>query len=351
VVQVHHAGDAVESQPVKPELRQPVAQVAEQETEHLRLAVVEQQRVPRRVFASRAGMEVLMIRSVEPVQSLVDVLDGMAVHDVEQHQQPQPVGGVDQFLEVFRRSEPGRGGEEVAHVVAERGVVGVFLNGHQLHDVVSGRRNAGQHVSGEFLVGADSLLLGGHADMSFVDARAVNLWGYVPPRVGGRGIPVLPRPVCRVRLVCQPADVGGDTVFGVRCGVHVYLNPAAVNKPSGGLIVGQENAPDAEFVPGQRVRLAVPAVEITGQEQALCPRRPFAVPDARPALVCAPVQTEVFVAAARCFQRAERGCKAVHGSPVTRVSLSQRLSIGPEPGIPLDQPGAVQFFCGGRETH
>lgn len=54
----------------------------------------------------------------------------MAMDDVEQDGESHPMGGVDQALEVFRRSVSGGDGEEGGDLVSERGVVRVLHYGH-----------------------------------------------------------------------------------------------------------------------------------------------------------------------------------------------------------------------------
>ena len=47
----------------------------------------------------------------------------------------------------------------------------------------------------------------------------------------------------------------------------VHLHPAAVDELVGVLVVGQEQAPDAELVADHRVAAAVPVVEVADQSK------------------------------------------------------------------------------------
>ena len=169
-VQVHHRGDPVEAKTVEAILLHPEADIAQQEAQHLHLAVVEDERIPHVVPPLWAGVEILVLGSVELVESVVDVLDRMAMDQVQQHAQTQAVGRVDQVFEVLGRAEAGRRSVEVAHVISEGAVVGVLHDGHELHGVVAEVGDARQHLFGELVVGPDFLLFLRHTDVGFVAA-------------------------------------------------------------------------------------------------------------------------------------------------------------------------------------
>ena len=69
----------------------------------------------------------------------------MRVDDVHDHGDVGPVRRVDQLFQLFRRAEPGRTGEKVRDVIAERSVIGMLHDGHELNRVVAGLDDAGQH--------------------------------------------------------------------------------------------------------------------------------------------------------------------------------------------------------------
>jgi hypothetical protein len=79
---IEHRGDAIEAEAVETELLQPVADVGEQELADLRPAVVEALRVPQRMIAAVAGVEILVAGAIEVVESLGDVFHRVGVHDV-----------------------------------------------------------------------------------------------------------------------------------------------------------------------------------------------------------------------------------------------------------------------------
>ncbi len=87
------------------------------------------------------------------------------------------MGGVDEALEVVGGAEARRGGVETADVVAERSVVGMFLDGHYLYGVVAVFCDAGQDFLAELVVCADALPLLGHAYMALVDEQGLGVGG------------------------------------------------------------------------------------------------------------------------------------------------------------------------------
>ena len=57
-----------------------------------RSTIVEATRVPHPVVSSRASVEVHAVCTIKHVDAVVGVLAGMAVHNVNEHNQSQPVG-------------------------------------------------------------------------------------------------------------------------------------------------------------------------------------------------------------------------------------------------------------------
>ena len=169
VVPVEHGGDPVKAEAVQMVFAEPVFQVGEQEVEHLMLAVVEELGAPGRVIASGTVVKELPHGAVKEVDALGHIAHGVGVDQVQHHPQSQLMGPVHQVLEVLRRAEPAGGREEVGHLIAEAGVVGVLHHRHQLDGVVATGADPGQRVVGKFPVAADLSLLLGHAHMGLVE--------------------------------------------------------------------------------------------------------------------------------------------------------------------------------------
>ncbi len=85
MIEIEHAGDAVEAEAVEAEFFEPEAAVGEQEALDFVFAVIEEEGIPAAVEASGAGVEILMIGAVEMVEAFVGVFDGVAVDDIQEH--------------------------------------------------------------------------------------------------------------------------------------------------------------------------------------------------------------------------------------------------------------------------
>lgn len=158
MVLVEHARHTVETETIEVVLIHPEPQVAEQESHDFVMTVIEQPAVPQLVAATSSLVEVLVVCAVEFVESIQNVLGGMAVNNVEKHSDSHAVSHVDQFLEVFRWSVTTASGEEVVDLVPKAGIVGMLHNCHELDNVVSEISDSGQHVLGELLVSCNAQL-------------------------------------------------------------------------------------------------------------------------------------------------------------------------------------------------
>jgi len=102
VVEIHHGGDAIESEAVKPVFLHVKSQVAEQEAHGLVASIVEQSRVPELMATLGTLVEVLVVASIKVVESIEDVLAGVRVHDIEEDGDAESMCSVDQLLELLR---------------------------------------------------------------------------------------------------------------------------------------------------------------------------------------------------------------------------------------------------------
>ena len=110
-----------------------------------------------------------MIRTVELVDPLVEVLHVVGVHQIHHHRKFQFVSRAHERLERFGRAEARGRGEEVRHVVAERPVIGMFGDAHQLYRIVTLFPDPGKNLFGEFRIAAHAFALLSHTYVGFVD--------------------------------------------------------------------------------------------------------------------------------------------------------------------------------------
>lgn len=173
-MQVQHTRHAIESETIKLVLVHPESQVAEQESHDFMMTIVEEPAVPLIMTSPTTCVEILVVRPIELIQSIEDVLGSMTVDDIQQDNEAQAMGGIDKLLQVLRRAIAAAGGEEIIDLVAKAGVVCMFHNSHELDDIIAKILDAWEHVLGELLVGCDSELGRRDTDVCLVYTNA--LW-------------------------------------------------------------------------------------------------------------------------------------------------------------------------------
>ena len=274
VVVVKHGGHAVEAEAVEVVLLQPELEVGEQEVDDLVLAVVEQLGVPRRVILRD---EVLVVGAVKAVETLVGVLAGVGMHHVQKHEHAHLVRGVDEVLEVLGVAVPRGGGEEIRHLIAKGGVVGMLHDGHELDGVVPCLLHAVEDAVGKFAVGADGFVLLRHAHVGFVDEQGAQLAlavAAVRPAEGAIRSPDLAVELVGLGVAHHAAYVGGDAVELLAVFRHLHLDALAVHQR---VLAVEFDLPVAVFQTGHGVAFAVPVVEIADEVHLVRARRPLAV--------------------------------------------------------------------------
>ncbi len=220
------------------------------------------------MLAASVAVEVEVVAAVNTAQTLVLVLDGVAVHYVHDHGDAERMGLVYQALQVVGRAETAGGGVEAADMIAERAIIGMLLYGHELDGVVAVLRDAGQDVDAEFLVCAHALLLLGHADVRLVyqqrarvgtEARGLEF-------IRGLGGVYLGREYLCVGVLHHARGVCRDAVALAAAPVHAHLVQVAVMDHVGGELA----LPRAVLKAGQGITLvALPVAEVAYQDHLL----------------------------------------------------------------------------------
>ena len=162
-------------------------------------------------------------------------------------------------------------------MIPEGPVVRVLLHRHQLHHVVSRPGDPRQDLLGKFTVAVHPRLLTAHADMRFVNQRCPDHGRIevMTPRVRNPGPPDLPAEVERVRVLHRPAHAGRHAVAARTIGADdMQLDALTMRKR----IAGQAKLPHPSTNRLQRMRRAIPAVEVADQRNPARGRRPLAQP-------------------------------------------------------------------------
>lgn len=114
-------------------------------------------------------MREAVVGTVKVEDAVVHVVRGVGVNQIDDNPNAHRVSLVDEVLEVVGGAGPARDTEEAGNVVAERGVVRVLLDGHELNDVVAMFLDPIQVVISKVPVRANLALLLSHTNMCFVD--------------------------------------------------------------------------------------------------------------------------------------------------------------------------------------
>ena len=248
------------------------------------------------------------------------------MHHVQQHPDAHGVCLVHQIFQVFRLSEPGGSGEEIAHLIAEGAVIGMLHNGHELEGIVAGLLDSRQDVVGKFPVGADLALLLRHADVGFIDIQLVLARKILVRPV--EGLPVVHNFALEsdgLLVLHHPAGIQGDVLRAGQVGVHHGLDLAAVPQ---GVVAGEVQLPVAVAQIRQRVGGLVPAVEFALQIQLVGTGRPLPVVPAAVHMV----EAEVHVGVGKIVQALSLGQNTLFGRTVQvhpQINIpGERLQLG-----------------------
>src|SRR5688572_12958201 len=265
------------------------------------------------------------------------------MHQIEQHAQAEPMRDIDQMLQFLGRAEARGRREEVADVIAERSVVRMFLNGHQLDRVVTGLGDARQYVRRELIVRADLSVFLRHADMRFVNSQTTAMFR---PRmlklIRLFGVPILTDELI-VGLLNRTSDVRRNAIDGLAAFLDDrHLHARAVHELVLVLLIRQEDRPHAELIAHERAVVAVPTVEVADQSKLQRPRRPLAIPDAWLVVERASVEPEVFVPRADLPEQSAGLIDLSLDVPVIVVPFAKLAAVRAEHRIKLDDSGSIR---------
>jgi phosphoenolpyruvate carboxylase len=175
MMNVEHAGYSVESESVELVLLHPEAKIAEEESHDFVMAIVEQSAVPLVMISLPTSMEVLVICAIELVETIENILRGMAMDHVKEDDQTHTMSSVNELLQILWRPVSAAGREEVVDLIAEAGIVRMLHDCHKLNHIVTQVLDPWKHVFREFLVRCHALLRSGDSDVRFIDTCTLGL--------------------------------------------------------------------------------------------------------------------------------------------------------------------------------
>ena len=192
MVEVEHGSNAIEAEAIELIVLNPIVAVGKQKVQHGRLGVVKTTAVPCGMLTTGSFVKILVERAIKTGNAIALVLHAVGVDEINDHGQPEAMGGIDEFLEFLRSAKPRAGGEKATHMIAEGTVVGMLQNPHDLHRIITTGDDTGQDAVLEFQIGPYFGLFLGHADVGFVDQQGTlaGKWTGVFPNVR-RNVPDL----------------------------------------------------------------------------------------------------------------------------------------------------------------
>ena len=144
--------------------------------EHLVIAVVEAKRIPSRMLATLATVEILVRVASEVAESFDFVLHSMRVYDVHDDSDAMLVGFIDELFQFLRCAETAAWCEEVGHMIAEAAIVRMLGNCHDLNAVVAILDDARQNLVLELGVSSHLFCILSHTDVTFIDEQRFSVW-------------------------------------------------------------------------------------------------------------------------------------------------------------------------------
>lgn len=184
MVQIEHAGNAIEAEAIKVILVHPESEIAQQESHDLVMAVVEESAVPKIMVAFASTVKVLVVGSIEFIESIKYILRRMAMNHVQQHDNSHLMSSIHKPFQTFRSSIPAARSKEAVDLVSETSIVSMFHNSHQLDSIVAKVLDSGKQVVGELVVCSDTLLRRRNSDVGLIHSNALRLlWSWMLERI------------------------------------------------------------------------------------------------------------------------------------------------------------------------
>ena len=183
MIPIQHTGDPIETEAIEMKFFQPIFTIRQQKTDHFIFSIIEATGIPQSMFTPFTRIKILVIISGKTTQSFGFILDCMRMHKIHDHTDTVSMCLIDQTFQVVGCSESGTDRIKIRYLIAERTIIGMFLNPHQLNHIVPQIYNPGQYISPEFIKRRHPAILHAHTDMSFVNQRMLpsSYTGITPP--------------------------------------------------------------------------------------------------------------------------------------------------------------------------
>ena len=135
------------------------------------------------------------------------------MNDIHHHCNAKSMGIINQRLELLRSTEARAESKEVRYLIAERSVVRMLLESHDLKRIISQFGNLREHICSELLKSSHLLLLCSHTDMALIDKRMLALARLrILPFIFLERIPHLRAECLCVRVLNSPCHICRDAL-------------------------------------------------------------------------------------------------------------------------------------------
>jgi hypothetical protein len=174
MMMIEHGGHSIETKAVKTEFLEPVSEIGKEKSQDLWPTIIKQAGIPLRMFVL---VEVEPFLSIKCRESLGDILDRMGMDNIHQDSKSMAVSLINQVHEILWSAAARAWSKEIGHMVTKRPVIGVLRNGHELDHIVTEARDPREHLISKLTISSHSMLLGGHANVRFVNPGSLNFRG------------------------------------------------------------------------------------------------------------------------------------------------------------------------------
>ena len=124
------------------------------------------------------------------------------MNEVEDDNDAKSMSFINESAEFVRGAKAAGGSEKVSHMIAERTIIGVLCDSHQLDSVIAQSSDSWENVKAEFFVSSYAITFGSEARVSFVDEGARGFrWNGVFPLISLRRMPNSSREFMVLRIL------------------------------------------------------------------------------------------------------------------------------------------------------
>ena len=109
----------------------------EQKLQSFGLSIIEKLGVPLRVHAFKSRLKILIFSAIKEIYAFTHVFYRMRMHKIHDDEESHAMCSIHKLFQLFRSAKTRAGGKEIRHMIAERAIVRVLGNSHELYCIVT----------------------------------------------------------------------------------------------------------------------------------------------------------------------------------------------------------------------